>query len=105
MSRQPTGFTGKILTANHLLSGEVIYFGKDHTWVNRFELAKVITDPLAAIDLLAEAEGQTNTVVGPHLIEAAQSIDGCPTPTHFREGFRMRGPSNMFHGKQAEQTL
>ena len=57
MSRQPTGFTGKILTANHLLSGEVIYFGKDHTWVNRFELAKVITDPVAAIDLLAEAAG------------------------------------------------
>jgi len=105
MSRRPTGFTGKILTANDLLSGEVIYLGKDGLWVNRFELAEIISDPLCAIDHLAEADTQNNTIVGPYLIEAAQSLDGCPAPAHFREGFRMRGPSNMFHGKQAEHKI
>ena len=28
--------------------------------------------------------------------------DGRPEPTHFREAFRRRGPSNYFHGIQAE---
>ena len=101
MTRVQTGFTPKILTANHLISGEVIYLGRDGHWVSRFDQALLIADPVVANDCLSEAEAQSNTVVGPYLIEARQSLDGCPEPAHFREGFRMRGPSNLFHGKQA----
>ena len=56
---------------------------------------------------LLKAVGQSNIVVGPYLIEAKRGPGG-PEPTHFREAFRQRGPSNYFHGiqtlKQAKQT-
>ncbi|MBZ0123081.1 MAG: DUF2849 domain-containing protein, partial [Roseovarius sp.] len=29
---------------------------------------------------------------------------GGPEPAHFREDFRRKGPSNLFHGKQAERA-
>ena len=95
----------KILTANTLISGEVVYLGREGHWVTTFRDALLIVDPVTANDVLAEAEAQTGTVVGAYLIEAAQSRDGRPVPTHFREGLRMRGPSNLFHGKQADQPL
>jgi len=95
----------KILTANHLISGEVIYLSRDGGWVSSIHQALLITDPLVANERLAEAETQTSIVVGPYLIEAAQSLDNCIQPKHFREGFRMRGPSNLFHGKQAEPAI
>nr|WP_317616433.1 DUF2849 domain-containing protein [Paracoccus mutanolyticus] len=51
---------------------------------------------------LLEANSQANLVVGPYLVEARRGPDGRPEPTHFREAFRRRGPSNYFHGIQAE---
>jgi hypothetical protein len=38
-------------------------------------------------------------VVGPYLADARPGPNG-PEPTHFREAFRTRGPSNYAHGKQ-----
>ena len=40
-------------------------------------------------------------VVGAYLMPVSLT-DGAPSPVHFREAFRTRGPSNRFHGKQAE---
>ena len=40
-------------------------------------------------------------VVGPYLADARSGPNG-PEPTHFREEFRTRGPSNYHHGKQAD---
>ena len=40
-------------------------------------------------------------VVGPYLADARLGRNG-PEPTHFREEFRTRGPSNYNHGKQAD---
>ena len=40
-------------------------------------------------------------VVGPYLADARPGPRG-PEPTHFREEFRTRGPSNYNHGKQAD---
>jgi hypothetical protein len=40
-------------------------------------------------------------LVGAYLADAILK-DGKPVPTHFREEFRTRGPSNYEHGKQAE---
>ena len=53
-------------------------------------------------EIYLDAVAQANIVVGPYLAEAKRGDDGRPEPTHFREAFRRRGPSNYFHGKQAD---
>jgi hypothetical protein len=43
-------------------------------------------------------------VVGAYLADAKAGPNG-PEPTHFREAFRTRGPSNYNHGKQADYAI
>ena len=62
----PRPFTPKVITANALIEGDVVYLTEDDRW------------------------------------SRAAVKDGTPEPTHFREEFRRTGPSNYFHGKQAE---
>ena len=46
-----------------------------------------------ADELLARAARDPHRVVGPYLADVMIAANG-PTPTHFREVFRTRGPSN-----------
>lgn len=93
-------FSPKVLTANHLLDGDVIYWSPAGDWVGRFEQARYFDNEPAALAALARAEAQSDTVVGPYLADA-RLHEGRPAPAHFRERFRNRGPSNYSHGKQA----
>ena len=95
-------FTPKVLTANHLLEGDVIYWDADGKWVRSMADALYLDDEVLAGHLLAEAKGQPHIAVGPYLADASLDDAGLPIPTHFREDFRTRGPSNYDHGKQAE---
>ena len=95
------GFTPKVLTANDLLEGVVIYRGTGGGWTLRHEEAELFTDELSAHRALKEAEGYPEKIVGAYLADAAVGADG-PEPVHFREAFRTRGPSNYAHGKQVE---
>ncbi|MEL6565863.1 MAG: DUF2849 domain-containing protein [Pseudomonadota bacterium] len=96
----PLAFTPKVVTANHLLAGDVIYQTATG-WTRRLAEAEVLTDEADADLRLIEASQQTDTVVGAYLADVA--IDnGTPVPTHFRETFRATGPSNYAHGKQVE---
>ncbi len=97
MSRRP--FTPKVVTANALLEGDAVWLTKDDRWTRDMAEAELIEDEAVADDRLLFAIGQPDTVVGAYLVDAAQSEDG-PVPTHFRETFRTRGPSNYAHGKQ-----
>lgn len=92
-------FVPKVVTANILRSGEVVYMCADGSWSPRHEDAELIGDEATAAERLAVAEAQATTVVGPYLADAAPGPDG-PVPTHIREAFRTRGPSNYHHGKQ-----
>ncbi len=94
-------FTPKIITANDLLEGDVIYRRGDGTWSRRHEDAALHTEPELANAALAAAETEADRIVGAYLADAAPSPAG-PVPTHFREVFRTRGPSNYPHGKQTE---
>lgn len=96
----PKAFTPKVVTANHLLAGDVIYQTATG-WSRDLTQAEVLTDEADADLRLIEASQQTGDVVGVYLAEVAV-IDGVPTPTHFRETFRATGPSNYAHGKQVE---
>ena len=92
----------QVVTANHLLEGDVIYLTADREWSRDLADAGVV-DGDEATTLLAFAEAQVDEVVGAYLFDVDIS-SGSPQPTHFREAFRTRGPSNYFHGKQAERA-
>lgn len=98
MSRK---FTPKVVTANDLLDGDAIWLTADDRWSRDMREAEFIEDEDHANARLAFAEAQQGKVVGPYLVDAAAGENG-PEPTHFREAFRTRGPSNYAHGKQAE---
>jgi hypothetical protein len=92
----------RIVTANDLIEGDVVYFTAGREWSRNHGDAVVAYSQDAADKLLAAAETQQHRVVGPYLAETVMGDDHRPGPVHFREAFRTRGPSNYFHGKQAE---
>ena len=94
-------FTPKVVTANALLEGDVVYLTEDGSWTRSLAEAELIEDEAIAQLRLIEAGAQAHRVVGAYLAEARAGAEG-PVPGHFREGFRARGPSNRPHGKQAE---
>jgi len=98
----PKEFTPKVVTANHLLAGDVIYQTADG-WTRTLAQAEVLTDEADADLRLIEASQQVDVVVGAYLADVAVT-DGVPAPTHFRETFRATGPSNYAHGKQVEHV-
>jgi hypothetical protein len=94
-------FTPKVVTANDLRLGDVIYLTADDHWSRHHHEAELIEDEAHAQMRLLHAAGQRNLVVGPYLADAKAGPNG-PEPTHFREAFRTRGPSNYAHGKQVD---
>ncbi len=94
-------FTPKVVTANALIEGDVIWLTADDQWTRCMDDAELIVDEAHGQLRLLFAEAQADKIVGPYLADAAGGAKG-PEPTHFRETFRTRGPSNYFHGKQAE---
>ncbi len=96
MARQ---FTPKVVTANALLEGDVVYLTADNSWSRHHHEAELIEDEAHAQLRLLKGESQKQTVVGVYLADAKAGPNG-PEPTHFREAFRTRGPSNYLHGKQ-----
>lgn len=98
----PKAFREKIVSANALLSGEVVYLTASGAWTADIVQAAVALDQAVADDLLARAQAQQSLVVGPYLADVALDDDGRPFPRHFRERFRLRGPSHRPDlGKQA----
>lgn len=98
MTRRP--FTPKVVTANDLLEGDVVWLTADDAWTRDIAEAELIEDEAHGQLRLLHAETQPDVVVGPYLADAKPTPKG-PAPVHFRETFRTRGPSNYRHGKQA----
>ena len=98
MSRQ---FIPKVVTANDLREGDVVYLTADDRWSRQHHEAELIEDEAHGQLRLLHATAQRNLVVGPYLADEKQGARG-PEPVHFREAFRTRGPSNYAHGKQVE---
>ena len=95
-------FQPKIVTANDLLGGEVVYFTPNGEWSGNFNEALVATNADMADEVLAAANLHTHKIVGAYVTNARINEYGLPEPDHYREIFRSRGPSNYFHGKQAQ---
>ncbi|PCJ04957.1 MAG: sulfite reductase [Rhodobacteraceae bacterium] len=96
-------FTPKVITANALIEGDVIYLTFDDQWSRELSQAELITDEAHAQLRLLEAQSQAGEVVGAYLADAIDGPNG-PEPTHFREEFRRTGPSNYAHGKQEAEA-
>ena len=91
----------KMVTANALDSGEVVYLSACNAWVTDCRHGEVLADEHRAALRLEHALHRQSQVVGPYLAVLAMGENG-PEPVHFRERFRARGPSNRPHGKQTE---
>ena len=94
-------FTPKVVTASDLLEGDVVYLTAEDTWTRDLAEADLITDEADAQLRLLAADKQRDIVVGAYLADMAAGANG-PEPTHFREAFRRKGPSNYAHGKQED---
>jgi len=89
-------FIPKIVTANDLFEGDVVYLDEREAWVRRLHEAHIWRDEEAADAALERANRRQHEIVGAYLADAVE-------PLHFREEFRATGPSNYkSHGKQAE---
>jgi hypothetical protein len=95
----PRRFTPKVLTANALLEGDVVYLDASGQWTRRHEEALLIEDEGTAELHLLDAQARAHEVVGAYLADARRGGNG-PEPVLRREAFRSRGPSNYPHGKQ-----
>ena len=94
--------TLKILTANRLRSGDVLYW-KAGGWIEKLADADVFADDAAAETALAGAQASVtaNQVVTPYLFEVRQTKAGL-VPVKEREIIRSLGPSvRPDTGKQA----
>ena len=94
-------FSPKVITANALLEGDAVWLTEDDRWTRNIKEAELMTDEAHADLRLLEAQARQDEIAGVYLAEAKSGENG-PEPTHFRETFRTRGPSNYAHGKQVE---
>lgn len=93
-------FTPKVITANALMEGDVVYLTEGDHWTRNLAEAEILMDEADAELRLLMAQSRASQVVGAYLADMTISANG-PEPTHFREDFRRSGPSNYYHGKQA----
>ncbi len=90
----------KIITANDLINGDVIYFTKSYEWSLSHNDAAPYLSQDEADEILAKAQLHQAQIVGAYLADISFDENQNPTPLHFREKFRAKGPSNYPHGKQ-----
>lgn len=93
-----------ILLANDLLDGTVV-FRTATGWTQDPSLALVANDAATAeaLDEAGKAAFARREVVDAYLVDVEIGADGVPVPKHFRERFKILGPSNRPDlGKQAE---
>lgn len=95
-------FQPQIVTANDLLRGHVVYRTSEGAWSRAHGDAALAETAEDAAALLAAAEVDQSLVVGPYLAPARLGAAGRPEPTHFREIFRVSGPTYVDRGARKE---
>jgi hypothetical protein len=84
----------KIVTANRLRDGLVVYLGDSETWSQSLAASKPVDNEAAFEALLAAAERAVanGEVIEPYLIDVETDGDDI-RPTRFREVIRATGPT------------
>jgi len=95
--------SAKVMTANRLRDGDVVYLAEDGRWSERLEDAWAVESEAAEAGLAALAEQAVaeRLVVAPYLMPVAAG-DAGPLPLSQRERIRALGPTvRLDLGKQA----
>ncbi len=98
--------SGKILTANRVNDGDVVFFTSDHQWSLRISDALFAEDE-AVLELLEDQLrlAETGTEVTDAYVFDAEKFDGVLRPRHIRERIRTLGPTVRADlGKQSNGT-
>ncbi len=84
----------KIITANRLSDGRVIYLANSGNWTEELAEAARAADPGAEARLLAVAEDESQRwiAISPYVIDVGDSAD-TTRPKRFREWIRAFGPT------------
>jgi hypothetical protein len=93
----------QILIASDLRDGETLFLGAEG-WARDHKAAAVARDAQEAQALEARGKGDiaANRVVDVYLADVELDAQGRPTPLHYREKMRVKGPSvRPDLGKQA----
>lgn len=87
----------KVITANRLRDGLVIFIGPDRTWVNDIKEALTFADgPELEAGTAFGQEGVTGDfLIDPYPIDVAIE-NGVPVPTRLREAIRAKGPTVVY---------
>jgi hypothetical protein len=88
-----TSSAPKVITANRLQDGEVVYLAANGAWSTLFVDAVIVADAGSLKDLLVSASSRANRneVVDPVAIDTAGH--DLPSPASLREKIRLRGPT------------
>jgi sulfite reductase (NADPH) hemoprotein beta-component len=84
----------KIVSANRLSDGIVVYLGAEGAWLGALDEARVFTDATEAEAGLAAAreDARQNLVVDPFMVEVATGEGGL-RPITLRNSIRAQGPT------------
>ena len=87
----------KIVTANTLRTGTVVFLGKNDDWVADVENARIFADAAAAEDglAIAQRDAQRAIIVDPFVTDKGPDVDGRPGMT-MRDRIRAFGPTIAF---------
>lgn len=94
----------KVITANRLLDGDVVWLGENGSWVERVTLARTFDGKAAVAEgLAAGARAEKNQeVVGVYEMDVTVE-DGLIVPVRLRERIRAAGPTTHPElGKQGQ---
>lgn len=85
----------RVLTANDLLSGDVVYFTKARKWSRSLDDALLADTPedvkvLEALVTSGEVEAATASA---YVVDLTRQDDGKVRPAHYREAIRTFGPT------------
>ncbi|WP_434053446.1 MAG: DUF2849 domain-containing protein [Roseibium sp.] len=94
----------KVITANRLLNGDVVWLGENGSWVERVTLARTFEskDEVAEGLAIGQQAEKNQEVVGVYEMDVTQE-DGVLVPVRLRERIRAAGPTtHPQFGKQAQ---
>jgi hypothetical protein len=92
--------TDKLITANHLANGLVVFLTAKGGWSYKLADARVIPEvELEAALAIAKSQHEAGIVVDPYEIEATVDTDGLPVPVRLRERIRAAGGPTVTYGE------
>jgi hypothetical protein len=98
--------TSKVLTANRLIDGEVVWYGADGEWRPTIEGVSIARDSEAeaALEAIGKAAIRANLVVDVNLIDVEERASAL-YPLRLRERIRISGPTIDYEPRNLSGNL